>query len=206
MTRLVALTGAGISVASGLPTYTDESREKFAGGQTIEQMYELYWNDLAGWLDAKPNAAHLVLAEHAVKVITQNIDDLHRKAGSTELVELHGNLREFYCPRCLQRVEAAPRRGEYLTCPRDGERLRPNIVFYGESVHGLDEAMEWVVTADHLLVIGTSLLVSPAANLAGLAQYRRVPVTVIDQAAETEVPRLLRKLGKPRIAERGATL
>lgn len=194
MTRLVALTGAGISVASGLPTYTDESRKKFAGGQAVEQMYELYWNDLAGWLDAKPNAAHLALAAHGIKVVTQNIDDLHRKAGSTEMIELHGNLREFYCPLCGHQLKAAPRREEYMTCPNDRERLRPNIVFYGESVHGLDEAMEWVVSADHLLVIGTSLLVSPAANLASLAQFRRVPVTVINQDAETEVPRLLREL------------
>ena len=194
MKNIVALTGAGISVASGLPTYTEESRQKFSDLHTTEAMLNLYWHDLAGWLHARPNAAHLALAKHGVKVITQNIDNLHLWAGSTELIELHGNLREFYCPACGYLAEAAPAPGEYIICPHDDHHLRPNIVFYGENVHRFDETLSWVAVADHLLVIGTSLTVFPAANLVALAEYKRIPVTVINAEAETEVPKVLQRL------------
>lgn len=192
--RIVALTGAGISVASGLPTYTETSRNKFSNLQTVEEMLNLYWDDLAQWLDAKPNRAHLALAEHGVWVVTQNIDNLHQRAGSRQLIELHGNLREFYCPQCGQLLESRPARGDYTTCPHDETQLRPNIVFYGENVHRFDEAMKWVLRADHLLVIGTSLTVFPAAGLARLAEHRGVPVTVINQDADLVVPQVLARI------------
>lgn len=197
MTRIVALTGAGISVASGLPTYTDDSRDKFSDLQTTEEMLQLYWNDLAQWLPAAPNAAHLALAEHDIRVITQNIDNLHWKAGTAQLIELHGNLREFYCPLCGHLQALAPAPGEFAICPTDGARLRPNIVFYGENVRHFDRALEWVAGADHLLVIGTSLTVFPAASLVSLARDKRIPVTVINQAAATEVPQELQRLAQP---------
>ncbi len=192
--RVVALTGAGISVASGLPTYTEASREKFSNLGTNEQMMALYWDDLMQWLNAQPNRAHLALAEHGVWVVTQNIDNLHQRAGSKRLIELHGNLREFYCAQCGHLLETRPARGNYPTCPLDGTRLRPNIVFYGESVHRFDEAMQWVLRSDHLLVIGTSLTVFPAAGLVGLAQRRGVPVTVINQDADVVVPEVLERI------------
>jgi len=181
-------------VASGLPTYTEASRDKFSNLETSEQMMALYWNDLMQWLDAKPNGAHLALAEYGVWVITQNIDNLHQRAGSERLIELHGNLREFYCPQCGHLLERRPAREDHPTCPLDGTRLRPNIVFYGESVHRFDEAVQWVLRADHLLVVGTSLTVFPAAGLARLAERRGVPVTVINQDADVLVPEALAEI------------
>jgi NAD-dependent deacetylase len=202
--KLVALTGAGISVASGLPTFA----EGYWRGRPVrdllsktyflshpETFYEYFWEALQPWRKARPNPAHLALAEANVEIITQNIDGLHQAAGSSDVIEMHGNLREFVCERCgaLENVDDWPAAG-VPRCRHDDSILKPNVVLFEETPFGWDEAVARVLGADQLLVIGTSLEVAPACYLPYIAQRQRIPVRIINQSAETEVPRLLQQL------------
>mgnify|MGYP000906420009 CR=1 FL=1 len=192
--KIVVLTGAGISAESGVKTFRDA--DGLWEGHDIEQVATLYgfnknpelvlnfYNGLRKQLkDVQPNPAHLLLAElekdYNVVVITQNVDDLHERAGSSNIIHLHGELLKmrgvddpytFYdCTEDIKVGDLSP----------SGAQLRPHIVWFGEEVPMLDKAIEEVYTADVLMVIGTSLQVYPAA---GLMDYRRegIPVFYID--------------------------
>ncbi len=210
MTHLVVLTGAGISAESGLPTFRD------VGG--LWEQYSVY--DLAspeGWKAnpelvlefynarrkmaraAQPNLAHLTLAaledRCRVSVITQNIDDLHERAGSSRVLHLHGelnNARSSIDPELI-----VPLDGKDIllgdTC-KDGSQLRPQVVWFGELVPALEQAAEICRRADHFLIVGTSLQVYPAAALIHYVADK-VPVTVIDPSEDLQVPdaRIIRK-------------
>lgn len=184
--RVVVLSGSGLSAESGLPTFRD------AAG--LWRQYS--WMDLAspeGWRrqpqlvlefynerrakawSAQPNAAHLAIAALErvadVVVITQNVDDLHERAGSTQVLHLHGQLafaRGTGRSRHRVRIDGAPiEMGQ--TCP-EGTQLRPDIVWFGEETQHMDEARERVAAADRVLVVGTSLSVYPAAGLVEFAR------------------------------------
>lgn len=206
MSHIVALTGAGISVASGLPTFSDAMWK----GQPVrrlltksfflrhpEEFYEYYWAGLRPWRLAKPNAAHRALAEAGAYIITQNIDGLHQAAGSRQVLELHGNLQELVCEHCgafypaddWQAVPGIP------ICPSDQHILKPNVVLFEETPHGFEEALELLAKADWLLVVGTSLQVAPACYLPQFARRWRIPVDIINEAAEINVPRWLKERG-----------
>lgn len=193
--RLVFLTGAGMSAESGLPTYRD------AGG-----LWENHrWEDLASpraWLrdphtvrrfynerlrqvrQARPNRGHELIAElqatYQVTVITQNVDDLHERAGSEDVWHLHGQIRQARsCSDPREIYELGEREfTEDLVC-RQGQPLRPNIVWFGEPVPLFLPACELVRSAEYLIVIGTSLAVYPAASLIEYAPPR-CPVGLID--------------------------
>lgn len=200
MKKLVVLTGAGISAESGLSTFRD------AGGlwdnYPVEQvatpegwardpaLVTRFYNNLRRQLlAARPSRAHRLLARleaaYDVTVVTQNVDDLHERAGSTHVVHLHGELMKV----CSSRDPDNPRFVRTLTPPdvevapgeraADGSLLRPWIVWFGEAVPQMSTACEAASAADVFLIIGTSLNVYPAA---GLVQYvpAGTPVYVID--------------------------
>lgn len=206
MVRIAALTGAGISVASGLPTFAEA---EWRGKQVREYLtksffirhpdafYEYFWDALEPWTSAQPNKAHLALAEAGVSVITQNIDGLHQKAGSKEVVELHGNLRELICEHCgaVEAVEHWRDRALVPRCPVDGSILKPDVVLFEEIPHNWDQAMEVILQADALLVVGTSLEVAPACYLPELARRRGIKALVLNTDAVQEVPAALMSLG-----------
>ncbi len=206
MANIVAFTGAGISVASGLPTFGDDTwrgrpvRELLTKTFFLrhpEEFYAYYWEGLYGWQEASPNPAHLSLARAGASIITQNIDGLHQAAGSEDVLELHGNLRELVCEKCntlYKSCDWRARAGVPL-CPSDGHILKPNVVLFEEIPHGFDEAIERIRGADWLLVIGTSLQVAPACYLPEFARRWRIPVVIINEAAEIEVPRWLQEHG-----------
>lgn len=186
MKHLVVLTGAGISAESGIPTFRD------AGG--LWEGYRI--EDVAspeGWhrnpkmvldfynqrrkraLEVKPNRGHEILAEleahFNVTVVTQNVDNLHERAGSSHVIHLHGSL--FESRSTVDESLVYPIEGWGLnlgdTCEK-GSQLRPNIVWFGELVPMMDAAIQYVTKADLFLVVGTSLVVYPAA---GLVHYVR---------------------------------
>lgn len=181
MKNVVILTGAGISAESGINTFRDSgglweghdvmevaSPEGWRKNpQLVLDFYNMRRKDA---LKAEPNAAHLALVELSnhfdVQIITQNVDDLHERAGSQNVLHLHGKLfesRSTLNPRHIYPID-----GWELNlgdkCPR-GSQLRPNIVWFGEAVPMMDSAAKIAAQADVFIVIGTSLQVYPAASL-----------------------------------------
>ena len=186
--KLVVLSGAGISAESGISTFRDSNGlwEQYAiedvatpeawrkNPSLVQEFYNFRRKQV---IDAQPNEAHLYFAEleseFDVAVITQNIDDLHERGGSTDVLHLHGNIRLSKSSGPHQEKAYYPVNGWELTmedrCP-EGYVLRPHLVWFGEAVPNLEVAAEIIAEADYLVVVGTSLNVYPAA---GLIHYTR---------------------------------
>jgi NAD-dependent deacetylase len=149
-----------------------------------ELVLEFYNQRRRQIVDARPNEGHLALARledlFDVHVITQNIDDLHERAGSTQVLHLHGEIRKARSTRDpLVVVDLPGTELDLGDLGPDGAQLRPHIVWFGESVPMIDPAMDLVQTADVVIVVGTSLQVYPAAGLVGYAPPS-APVHVVD--------------------------
>ena len=179
--KLVVLTGAGISAESGLKTFRDadglwenHAIEEVATPEAFQSNPELvlrFYNERRKQLmECVPNDGHLAIAElekvHNVNVITQNVDDLHERAGSTNVIHLHGELmkvRSTVHPELIYTLQDWELKwGDH--CEK-GFQLRPHIVWFGEQVPMMDKAIEIAQEADVFIVIGTSLQVYPAAGL-----------------------------------------
>jgi NAD-dependent deacetylase len=193
--RLVVLTGAGISAESGLRTFRDsdglwEGYDVYEvaspqgwqkNPQLVQDFYNMRRKDVQA---AVPNAAHIGLAhlqeQFDVEIITQNIDDLHERAGSEKVLHLHGEI--FKMRSVLDEARSYPVTGDILMgeLAADGGQLRPDIVWFGEAVPKIVDAARMVMSADIFVVIGTSLVVYPAA---GLVDYlpENIPAYVIDK-------------------------
>lgn len=193
--RLVVLTGSGISAESGITTFRD------AGGlwesypvmdvASIEGWYKNpqlmldFYNQRRRQLSTvEPNPAHKGLAileeRFQVQIITQNVDDLHERAGSTHILHLHGELTKACSSRDKSQVETIGTRDiKWGDKAKDGSQLRPFIVWFGEAVPNMDKAIDWVSQADILVIIGTSLNVYPAAGLVDYAPHN-CPIYLID--------------------------
>lgn len=193
--NIVVFTGAGVSADSGIATFRDSdglwcnhSVEEVCTAEAMiynrKGVIDFYNERRKELLEKKPNAAHIAIAalerHFPVQVITQNVDDLHERAGSTHITHLHGELTKLRSSRDESAI--VPMEGwkqEYDARHPDGSLLRPFIVFFGESVPNLSKAIEITETADIFIVVGTSLKVYPAASL---LQYVRagVPVYLVD--------------------------
>ena len=202
--HIVVLTGAGISAESGLSTFRDNgglweeySVYDVATPEAFERNPELvlrFYNDRRRQLEsAEPNRAHQLLAElekrYQVSIITQNVDNLHERAGSSQVIHLHGELTKARSTRYPDEVYDIGYKSIELgdTCER-GSQLRPHIVWFGELVPMIEVAAEVARMADQLLIVGTSLQVYPAAGLVHEVDFD-VPVTVIDPGEPASVTR-----------------
>lgn len=184
--KLVALTGAGISAESGFSTFRDANGlwEQYPvqqvatpeGWQADPNLVTDFYNHLRSQLaGAEPNDGHRILAElekwFDVTVVTQNIDDLHERAGSSHIIHLHGDLRKVCSsndpndPRYIRELKPEEYDVAHGTLAGDGSLLRPWIVWFGEAVPNLEPAAEEAMKADVFVIIGTSLNVYPAASL-----------------------------------------
>ncbi len=188
--HVVVLTGAGISAESGIPTFREAQTglwaqydpqelatpEAFARNPRLVWQWYTWRRQLIG--AAQPNPGHLALVEMAGRVprftlITQNVDNLHQDAGSTDVLELHGNIFRSKCFRENVRVASWPESEEEPPpCPHCGGPLRPDVVWFGESLSRdvLERAIAAAAAADLFFTIGTSGLVQPAASLSLMAQ------------------------------------
>ena len=194
----VALTGAGISAESGIPTFRSKGGlwEKYdpmvyASVEVFRQDPSKYWTIRGEFIrnydTYQPNKAHVALAELEKMgivrhVITQNIDGLHKKAGSQNVTEIHGSLRETYCLQCGQEYLAPgvpDGMPPYCEC---GGVLKPNTVLFGEQLPegALETAYQESTTCRLMLVIGTSAVVQPAASLPALAQRKGAKIVEIN--------------------------
>lgn len=178
--KIIALTGAGISAESGIPTFRGNNGlwenhriEDVASPEGWRKNRELvlrFYNERRKKIqEAQPNTAHITLAEmqqqHDVTIITQNIDDLHERAGSKNIIHLHGEivksrseLDETLLYDCLDDIHIGDKAD-------DGAQLRPHIVWFGEMVPMMEHATQLMYEAEAVLVIGTSMVVYPAASL-----------------------------------------
>ncbi|GAB3338863.1 NAD-dependent deacylase [Larkinella ripae] len=204
MKKIVVLTGAGISAESGLRTFRDSNglwenhrvedvATPEAWNRNPNLVLDFYNQRRKQALDAQPNAGHRALKEleryFEVTIITQNVDNLHEKAGSSTVVHLHGELFKSRSTRDENLVYDlkgwALNMGDH--CEK-GSQLRPHIVWFGEAVPMMDTAVEIVNQADILIIVGTSMAVYPAA---GLIDYTRpgVPIYVVDPTIPKIRPR-----------------
>ncbi|MBG0781554.1 MAG: NAD-dependent deacylase [Bacteroidales bacterium] len=201
MKQIVVLTGAGISAESGIKTFRDDDGlwqnhhfEKLAtpeawasNPQLVLDFYNARRKQL---LECEPNEAHKALvkleSQYEVHIITQNVDDLHERAGSKNVLHLHGELRKVRStkyPELVYELEGWELKlGD--KCEK-GTQLRPHIVWFGEMVATIEPAIQLVQKADHLIVIGTSLMVYPAAGLINFTQDN-CPITLIDPKTNTD--------------------
>jgi NAD-dependent deacetylase len=185
--RVVVLTGAGISAESGLPTFRDvhglweghRPEEVATPGAyardpaLVQRFYDARRSALAG---VEPNAAHLALADLEswlggdLLVVTQNIDDLHERAGSRRVLHLHGELRSAWCTSCDARHPWTGGLGAWPPCPACGaHELRPDVVWFGEIPYRMDEVWRALESAEVFCAIGTSGVVYPAAAFGEVA-------------------------------------
>lgn len=192
--KLVVLTGAGISAESGIKTFRDsdglweghdvmEVATPEGWHKNQELVLDFYNKRRQQLKEVNPNLGHIILAElekdFDVHIITQNVDDLHERAGSTNVLHLHGELLKV---RSVQNKNLILDWTEDLftgDLDENGHQLRPHIVWFGEEVPALEEAIDITETADYFAVIGTSLQVYPAAGLIAYAPST-TPVFYID--------------------------
>jgi NAD-dependent deacetylase len=223
--KVVIFSGSGISAESGIRTFRDSNGlwEEYAisdvatpeAWQRNPQLVQKFYNERRKQvLEAQPNAAHLALVEleqkYDVTIVTQNVDDLHERAGSSNVVHLHGEIRKSRStryPHLVYDIEGWELSMDGV-CEK-GFPLRPFIVWFGESVPMMDHAISYVQSAEILLVVGTSLEVYPAASLINFTlpgtkkylidpsaqNFTGVPdLTIIKEKAGLAVPVLVREL------------
>lgn len=233
--RVVVLTGAGISAESGLATFRDAgglweghdpmqvaTPEAYDADPALVQRF--YDERRAALTQVRPNAAHEALARLEAElgedllVVTQNVDDLHERAASTQVYHLHGSLFHFRCDRCQSAYDgelpAMPEPVEAVqppACPTCDGLIRPDVVWFGEQLptEAWDRSLAAVAAADVAVVVGTSAIVYPAASLPELALAEGVPVIEVNpertplsdratislrEKAATALPELLQRL------------
>ena len=201
--KITVLTGAGVSAESGISTFRDSDglweNHNVEDVASIEGWYrnkalvlDFYNARRAQLPQVCPNAAHLAIAsledEYDVTVVTQNVDNLHERAGSTRIIHLHGELTKVRPENCCNEMDGFSEETVFDigsdaihvgdTAP-NGAQLRPHIVWFGEAVPKIDAAIDAVEAADIVLIVGTSLQVYPAA---GLYRYAKMetPIYIID--------------------------
>lgn len=198
MKKIVVFSGAGVSADSGIPTYRsadglwanyriEDVCTPEALARDRETVIRFYNERRREMMSKEPNAGHYAIAglerHFDVEVVTQNIDNLHERAGSTQVTHLHGELtklRSSANPDLIVALDGWEQRPD--ACAPDGSPLRPHIVFFGEAVPMFDAAARIVASADILIVVGTSLAVYPAASLVNYVRDRQVPIYLVDPA------------------------
>ncbi len=223
--NIVVLTGAGVSAESGINTFRDSdglwenhdimevaSPQGFAKDPGL--VLDFYNKRRKQLLEVQPNAAHKALVEleqnHDVTIITQNVDDLHERAGSTNVVHLHGELLKVRSTGNETTVLEWKKDLNLGDCCGENHQLRPHVVWFGEMVPMMDEAMHYVTEADVLIIVGTSMQVYPAAGLLQFA-LENVPIFFVDpnpsisssdrvsvfaEKASTGVPKVITEIEK----------
>lgn len=203
--RAVVLTGAGLSTPSGIPDFRSTGSGLWANDEPMEvaslstfrtrpERFFQWFRPLANQIyNAKPNPAHMALTalEQAGKlsaIITQNIDVLHQKAGSQNVIEMHGTMKSMTCTQCYQREDAAPyiapfvEKGDMPHCPKCGNLLKPDVILFGEQLPQAAwfKAQQETRKCDLMMVAGSSLEVLPVAGLPMQALDRGAHLIIIN--------------------------
>lgn len=197
--KLVILSGAGMSAESGIKTFRDadglweghdimEVASPIGWAKNPELVLDFYNKRRAQLFEVAPNKGHQLVAElekdYDVFVITQNVDDLHERAGSSNVLHLHGELLKVRSIKNYKSVYEWKNNLHLGDVDEKGDQLRPHIVWFGEDVPAIEQAIEIVQKTDVLIVVGTSLQVYPAAGLINYANDT-VPINYIDPKPAT---------------------
>ncbi len=198
--NLVVLTGAGISAESGISTFRDanglwENHDimevaSLDGYHRNPELVQEFYNQRRRQLhEVEPNAAHYFLKQleenFNTVIITQNVDDLHERANSTNIIHLHGELRKARSEKNENIIVDCYKEIKIGDLASDGNQLRPHIVWFGEMVPMIEKAIDEVVKADIILIVGTSMQVYPAASLKDYAKLN-VPIIYIDPSETSD--------------------
>jgi NAD-dependent deacetylase len=194
----IALTGAGISVESGIPDFRSASGlwskydpADYATISAFRANPEKIW-DMLREMDAllsgaKPNAAHIGMGElekmgYLHCIITQNVDNLHQAGGAKNVIEYHGNSSTLSCLWCGGQYETRQKRGAHIPRCECGKVLKPDVVFFGEAIppQALNRSFQLAASADVLMVVGTSAVVSPANTIPSIAKERGAQIIEIN--------------------------
>lgn len=207
--KIVFFGGAGVSTESGIPDfrsaeglYMKETGTQFSAEEMVsdtffkqqpKMFFENYFKNLV-FADAEPNEAHIFLKElenkgKDVRIVTQNIDGLHQKAGSSIVHELHGSILRNHCTQCGTTYDLAELELDkegIPRCPKDGAIIKPDVVLYGEMLdqNTIEQSVQDIQEADMMIIAGTSLIVYPAAGLINyfngkyLVAINKTPITV----------------------------
>ncbi len=204
--HFVALTGAGISTPSGIPDFRSPGSGLWSKASPLIvaslHVFRIRPQVFFDWvrplvrtlIEAVPNPAHVALAQleqmgRLKAIITQNIDNLHQKAGSRNVIEVHGSIREATCVRCYEVVPLSTLLSQFLQdrslprCKKCGGVLKPNVVLFGEQLpfQALNAARREAMSCDVMLVAGSSLNVAPASDLPYIAQANGARVIVVNR-------------------------
>ncbi len=225
MKKIVVLTGAGISAESGIKTFRDadglweghdvmEVASPMGWQRNQHLVLDFYNKRRAQLFNVQPNLGHLALVElekhFEVNIVTQNVDDLHERAGNSNITHLHGELLKVRSTKNKNLIYPWKKDLNIGDVCAENFQLRPHIVWFGEEVPMLDTAVEIVSEADVLLIVGTSMQVYPAANLVNYIQ-QNTPIyfidpkplitknsfnnlTIINEVASTGVPKVVTEL------------
>ena len=195
----IALTGAGVSVESGIPDFrgagglwSKYDPSEYATINAFVSNPEKVWNmlrDMDKLVEkAGPNRAHKGMGELEKMgllrfIITQNVDNLHQAGGSENVIEYHGNSSTLSCLKCKKNYPAEEKRGEYLPRCKCGEILKPDVIFFGEAIpeEALYESFKLADTAEALMVVGTSAVVSPANSIPVIAKRNGAKIIEINK-------------------------
>ncbi len=211
MKKIVVFTGAGISAESGISTFRDanglwENHDimdvaSIEGWNRNPKLVLDFYNARRKQLhNVSPNFAHQYLKDlesnYDVTIITQNVDDLHERVGSSQVIHLHGELRKACSEKDKTLVTDWHYDIHYGDLATDGEQLRPFIVWFGEMVPLMDQAIEETLKADIFLVIGTSLQVYPAASLVDFVPEHAQIILIDPKASEMDLKNKIRIINK----------
>ncbi|GKU76419.1 NAD-dependent protein deacylase [Paenibacillus sp. L3-i20] len=208
--KITVLTGAGISTASGIPDFRSRNGlydnhidvESVLSERQFQRDPDLFWKYYKEIFKIKlthqyePNFGHSFLKEleeqgKEVTILTQNVDGLHRKAGSKDVFELHGTIEQAFCPHCHQQYSLDDvLREEIPRCHNDSIILKPDVVLFGGMVKHMEKAYEKTVESDLFLTLGTSLNVYPVSDIPSYVQHATKIVKVIINKEPTRYDRL----------------
>ena len=195
MSGLLVFTGAGVSQERGIPTFVElgDVRDKLSRSffrKHPQELYEVLSGFRTAISNAEPNTAHQAIADSGVRVITMNIDGMHQRAGSSEVIEIHGGMEWVDCPECNAEYPfGTTEKDVFSPCCR--KVLEPRVVLYEDSLPLLEDALRWVDEASELLVVGTSFYTSTASYVVDHALRNHIPVTVINESAGVKVPEFI---------------
>lgn len=198
--KILAFTGAGISKDSGIPTFEEmgDLRNKLSRryfNRHPKEFFKILASLKKNVANAKPNKAHIALAKYKIPIITMNIDGLHTKAGSKEVLEIHGDLRKLMCNSCHAEYRYSIL-SEGFKCPKCNTILQPKVVLYGDGLYKMDQAFLMVNQCDVLVIVGTSYYTSTAIDILRYANALDKKVYEINSNASKRLPTLLNRIIK----------